>query len=134
MLILQLAIGEILHNRASVQSAATKYHIPRETLRRHYQRYLKAIGINKSSCENSDSAQPTSPPVSNSNSVNEEANSQESEKGVSLGFSSLMDIGQAFGIWNGGNFKPTTGEEEMMKNDDNQPKSEHEEPQSPGDD
>ena len=30
---LQLAIGEILHNRASVQSAATKYHIPRETLR-----------------------------------------------------------------------------------------------------
>ena len=30
---LQLAIGEIMHNRASVQSAATKYHIPRETLR-----------------------------------------------------------------------------------------------------
>merc|ERR1719445_335381 len=44
---LQLAIGEILNNRASVQSAATKYHIPRETLRRHYQRYLKAMGINK---------------------------------------------------------------------------------------
>merc|ERR1719436_1881338 len=44
---LQLAIGEILHNRASVQSAATKYHIPRETLRRHYQRYLKAMGIAK---------------------------------------------------------------------------------------
>ena len=35
---LQLAIAEIMHNRASVQSAATKYHIPRETLRRHYQR------------------------------------------------------------------------------------------------
>merc|ERR1719334_897208 len=44
---LQLAIGEILNNRASVQSAATKYHIPRETLRRHYQRYLKAMGIQK---------------------------------------------------------------------------------------
>merc|ERR1711881_433395 len=44
---LQLAIAEIMHNRASVQSAATKYHIPRETLRRHYQRYLKAMGIQK---------------------------------------------------------------------------------------
>ena len=37
---LQLAIGEIMHNRASVQSVATKYHIPRETLRRHYQRWV----------------------------------------------------------------------------------------------
>ena len=37
---LQLAIAEIMHNRASVQSAATKYHIPRETLRRHYQRWV----------------------------------------------------------------------------------------------
>ena len=37
---LQLAIGEIMHNRASVQSVATKYHIPRETLRRHYMRLV----------------------------------------------------------------------------------------------
>ena len=44
---LQLAIAEIMHNRASVQSAATKYHIPRETLRRHYQRYLKTMGIQR---------------------------------------------------------------------------------------
>ena len=44
---LQLAIAEIMHNRASVQSAATKYHIPRETLRRHYQRYLKTMGIER---------------------------------------------------------------------------------------
>ena len=44
---LQLAIAEIMHNRASVQSAATKFHIPRETLRRHYQRYLKTMGIER---------------------------------------------------------------------------------------
>merc|ERR1719500_2731247 len=49
---LQLAIGEIMNNRASVQSAATKYHIPRETLRRHYQRYLKAMGIQKAPATN----------------------------------------------------------------------------------
>merc|ERR1719242_2872263 len=55
---LQLAIAEIMHNRASVQSAATKYHIPRETLRRHYQRYLKTMGIQKP---------PPPPPQANNN-------------------------------------------------------------------
>ena len=55
---LQLAIAEIMHNRASVQSAATKYHIPRETLRRHYQRYLKTMGIEKP---------PPPPPQANNN-------------------------------------------------------------------
>ena len=36
---LQLALGDILNNRVSIQSAARKYNIPRETLRRHYYTY-----------------------------------------------------------------------------------------------
>ena len=36
---LQLALGDILNNKASVQTAASKYQIPRETLRRHFHAY-----------------------------------------------------------------------------------------------
>ena len=101
---LQLAIGEILHNRASVQSAATKYHIPRETLRRHYQRYLKAMGIAKQETLPSGRSQASTPtktsPIETlaaaaaaSGSGNEETPSN---------YSSLLDIGQAYGIWNPG--------------------------------
>ena len=101
---LQLAIGEILHNRASVQSAATKYHIPRETLRRHYQRYLKAMGIAKQETLPSGRSQTSTPtktsPIETlaaaaaaSGSGNEETPSN---------YSSLLDIGQAYGIWNPG--------------------------------
>ena len=43
---LQLAIGEIINNNASVYTAATKYNIPRATLHRQYQRYLKTFGMN----------------------------------------------------------------------------------------
>merc|ERR1711881_798096 len=65
---LQLAIAEIMHNRASVQSAATKFHIPRETLRRHYQRYLKTMGIQKTpEGPTSGSKTPTSRPPSSGN-------------------------------------------------------------------
>jgi len=112
---LQLAIGEILHNRASVQSAATKYHIPRETLRRHYQRYLKAMGIQK---------EETSPPVNRGAgqavpvrhtptttktvtssfetlaAVAAAANATAANGEESSNYSSLLDIGQAYGIWN----------------------------------
>ena len=121
---LQLAIGEILHNRASVQSAATKYHIPRETLRRHYQRYLKAMGIQKPpqlpGGSNNGSA-PTSSaasPISGGNAVRSSVptNNNASKNPLldgslsmpptsnaggdeSNGYSSLLDIGHAFGIW-----------------------------------
>ena len=37
---LQLALGEILNNGASMLSAARKYQIPTQTLRRHYHNYL----------------------------------------------------------------------------------------------
>ena len=147
---LQLAIAEIMHNRASVQSAATKYHIPRETLRRHYQRYLKAMGIQKkvepakgggggggAGGSLSGSTTPTSntPSSTISNNNNTKAGSgmttpnlpfplppppglhgfpgalaaaaaaaaaaaNNSEDGGSNGFSSLMEIGAAYGIWN----------------------------------
>jgi hypothetical protein len=102
---LQLAIGEILHNRASVQSAATKYQIPRETLRRHYQRYLKAMGLNKLQAAASAATGGSAPsaaairssvPTNNNAKVSLDAGADES----SNGFSSLMDIGQAYGIWN----------------------------------
>jgi hypothetical protein len=100
---LQLAIGEILHNRASVQSAATKYHIPRETLRRHYQRYLKAMGINKPidpseerATGSVDSLQSQSL-ATNNNRKNLDGSAPDDSANA---FSSLMDIGQAFGIWN----------------------------------
>merc|ERR1719211_1022204 len=135
---LQLAIAEIMHNRASVQSAATKYHIPRETLRRHYQRYLKAMGIQKKvepqrgGQSGSTTPTPTSTTPSNSNNNNTKvspatptlpfplqpppgltgfaaavaaqaaaaaAAGGNNEDG-SNGFSSLMEIGAAYGIWN----------------------------------
>ena len=115
---LQLAIGEILHNRASVQSAATKYHIPRETLRRHYQRYLKAMGIQKAPgtvgggpaggerppCSSASSAA-TAAAVRASATTNNNAKLPQpmdtsSADESSNGFSSLMDIGQAYGIFN----------------------------------
>ena len=142
---LQLAIGEILNNRASVQSAATKYHIPRETLRRHYQRYLKAMGIKKAPATNgaapgggsggggggpSAASSPGNPVNRSAVATNNNATSkpppgvleaaaaaanamaaaaaaQQSAAaagGVGApgenGFSSLMEIGQAYGIWN----------------------------------
>ena len=118
---LQLAIAEIMHNRASVQSAATKYHIPRETLRRHYQRYIKTMGIEKPpSTNNRDSpgGGPPPRPGSNNNAKLSSAISSSLMAGspimtttssspsakdaadTSNGFSSLMELGQAFGIWN----------------------------------
>ncbi len=124
---LQLAIGEILHNRASVQSAATKYHIPRETLRRHYQRYLKTLGIARpppppgggGSSQGQSGGGSGSAPTSGTNTPAGSAvrtavatNNNATKSAVSSGdgassadessngFSSLMDIGQAYGIWN----------------------------------
>ena len=123
---LQLAIGEILHNRASVQSAATKYHIPRETLRRHYQRYLKAMGINKPldpaderTTNSVDSIHSQTVATNNNGKGPEGLPGQPDEP--SNGFSSLMDIGQAYGIWNpdvdGANFK-VKGERNAANIDD----------------
>merc|ERR1740129_579224 len=69
-------LGHLLLNHPVVAlrrdaCAATKYHIPRETLRRHYQRYLKAMGINKTpDPPKSGSTTPTSRPPSNSTSSN----------------------------------------------------------------
>eukprot|EP00095_Tigriopus_kingsejongensis_P006492 snap_masked-scaffold676_size113663-processed-gene-0.3 protein:Tk06492 transcript:snap_masked-scaffold676_size113663-processed-gene-0.3-mRNA-1 annotation:"GD25965" len=112
---LQLAIGEILHNRASVQSAATKYHIPRETLRRHYQRYLKAMGIQKppptvgSGSSTVRSSVPTNNNAKTPSSVHLPLDAQGMPPTINVptsagddsnGFSSLMDIGAAYGIWN----------------------------------
>ncbi|XP_059089810.1 broad-complex core protein isoforms 1/2/3/4/5-like [Tigriopus californicus] len=110
---LQLAIGEILHNRASVQSAATKYHIPRETLRRHYQRYLKAMGIQKppqvvggggtvrsSVPINNNAKTPALAHHSTMETQGTPTNTTASSGDESNGFSSLMDIGAAYGIWN----------------------------------
>lgn len=119
---LQLAIGEILHNRASVQSAATKYHIPRETLRRHYQRYLKTLGIARpppapnggggGSSQGQTGSTPTttsssaairSAVATNNNATKLMPSSGDGASSAdesSNGFSSLMDIGQAYGIWN----------------------------------
>lgn len=105
---LQLAIGEILHNQASVQSAATKYHIPRETLRRHYQRYLKAMGL-QNPAQNSKggggSAASSGGAVrakvaTNNNATKMPMDASNSADEASNGFSSLLDIGQAYGIWN----------------------------------
>ena len=95
---LQLAIGEILNNRASVQSAATKYHIPRETLRRHYQRYLKAMGINKTP-EPSRQQTPT-PTKSGMETLAAAAAATANNEEAASRYSSLLDIGQAYGIWN----------------------------------
>ena len=96
---LQLAIGEILNNRASVQSAATKYHIPRETLRRHYQRYLKAMGINKQPPEQP-SRQTSTPTKSSIETLAAAAAATASSDEAASRYSSLLDIGQAYGIWN----------------------------------
>jgi len=71
------------------------------------------MGINKTgppSCENS-MADPihSNPSATNNNSKNSDGNNQATENEPSIGFSSLMDIGQAYGIWNpdvdGANFK-----------------------------
>jgi hypothetical protein len=172
---LQLAIAEIMHNRASVQSAATKYHIPRETLRRHYQRYLKAMGIEKKVPDGPGSGSNT--PISSSASSNPVRSNNNNSKdstglprmlplphpGVNVsglaaaaaavaaaaaaanedgsnGFSSLMDIGAAYGIWNpdvDGVFKH---KKEMSKEDKedreklviDEDEEEEEEPLSPG--
>ena len=125
---LQLAIGEILNNRASVQSAATKYHIPRETLRRHYQRYLKAMGINKApepqrggSNNTSNNDRQTSTPTKSSidtlaaaavaaAAANAAGANQDD---AAARYSSLLDIGQAYGIWN-----PTEDNSNDNDNDD----------------
>ena len=96
---LQLAIGEILNNRASVQSAATKYHIPRETLRRHYQRYLKAMGINKQP-EQQPPRQTSTPTKSSIDTLAAAAAATASNDEAASRYSSLLDIGQAYGIWN----------------------------------
>jgi len=100
---LQLAIGEIMNNRASVQSAATKYHIPRETLRRHYQRYLKAMGINKTPEPNRSAT--STPTKSSMETLAAAASAVTSAQAADSGdaasrYSSLLDIGQAYGIWN----------------------------------
>ena len=95
---LQLAIGEILNNRASVQSAATKYHIPRETLRRHYQRYLKAMGINKQTDQ--PQRQTSTPTKSSIDTLAAAAAVTASNDEAASRYSSLLDIGQAYGIWN----------------------------------
>lgn len=120
---LQLAIGEILHNRASVQSAATKYHIPRETLRRHYQRYLKAMGINKEGGGGgggapSPSRTPSTTPTKSS--IETLAAAAAAAAAASGGgdeaagnYSSLLDIGQAYGIWGAGDVKMAAGEADV---------------------
>jgi len=97
---LQLAIGEILHNKASVQSAATKYHIPRETLRRHYQRYLKAMGIQKVETLPSGRSSATPTKTSSIETLAAAAAATAENDGVASAYSSLLDIGQAYGIWN----------------------------------
>lgn len=111
---LQLAIGEILHNRASVQSAATKYHIPRETLRRHYQRYLKAMGINNKeispaagggrhgAAAHGGSAPPTTTTTKSSIETLAAAAALAGGGDEGSNYSSLLDIGQAYGLWNPG--------------------------------
>lgn len=126
---LQLAIGEILNNRASVQSAATKYHIPRETLRRHYQRYLKAMGINKApeparggAGNGAGAERQTSTPTKSSidtlaaaavaAAAANAAGAAGGEDAASR-YSSLLDIGQAYGIWN-----PTEDNSNDNDNDD----------------
>merc|ERR1711963_198088 len=96
---LQLVIGEILNNRASVQSAATKYHIPRETLRRHYQRYLKAMGINKQP-KQQPPRQTSTPTKSSIDTLAAAAAATASNDEAASRYSSLLDIGQAYGIWN----------------------------------
>lgn len=96
---LQLAIGEILHNHASFRSAATKYHIPRETLRRHYQRYLKAMGIQKQETIPTGRQSATPIKVSSIETLAAAAAATASNE-ESSNYSSLLDFGQAYGIWN----------------------------------
>jgi len=117
---LQLAIGEILHNRASVQSAATKYHIPRETLRRHYQRYLKAMGIANPNPANtgqrSQASTPTKP--SSIETLAAAAAASASNEDTPSNYSSLLDIGQAYGIWNPGEDNSEDGRDLKIVEDD----------------
>ena len=76
---------------------------PRETLRRHYQRYLKAMGINKTPEPNRSA---TSTPTKSSmetlaaaaSAVTSAAASDSAD--AASRYSSLLDIGQAYGIWN----------------------------------
>jgi hypothetical protein len=89
---LQLAIQEIMGKRASVQSAATKFQIPRETLRRHYQRYLKATAVQKDTDVSADDT-----------AADDKV------------FSSLLDIGRAYGIWNGEETKMEEEEEKPVE-------------------
>jgi len=140
---LQLAIAEIMHNRASVQSAATKYHIPRETLRRHYQRYLKTMGIQRAPGTNgpvkgTSGTTTTAVAAATNNNASKGLSGAEQQAVTSMAqgsnpliptsimqslaggiggtptlsipgdargtneancFSSLMEIGQAYGIW-----------------------------------
>jgi hypothetical protein len=118
---LQLAIGEILHNRASVQSAATKYHIPRETLRRHYQRYLKAMGIAKVETLPSGRSQTSTPtkPSSIETLAAAAAASASNEESAS-NYSSLLDIGQAYGIWNPGEDNSNDAKDLKIVEDDDE--------------
>lgn len=124
---LQLAIGEILHNRASVQSAATKYHIPRETLRRHYQRYLKAMGIPKS--DSLPTGRQTNTPTKTSPIETLAAAAASASNEEASNYSSLLDIGQAYGIWNPGednsndarDLKIVEDDEEDDEEDDSSP-------------
>merc|ERR550519_438677 len=130
---LQLAIGEILHNRASVQSAATKYHIPRETLRRHYQRYLKAMGIAKQETLPSGRSQ-TSTPTKTSpiETLAAAAAASGSNEETPSNYSSLLDIGQAYGIWNPGEDNSNDARDlKIVEDDDEEELEDNATPESP---
>ena len=123
---LQLAIGEILHNRASVQSAATKYHIPRETLRRHYQRYLKAMGIAKQETLPSGRSQASTPTKTSSiETLAAAAAASASNEDAASNYSSLLDIGQAYGIWNPGEDNSNDQQDLKIVEDEEEELEEH---------
>ena len=130
---LQLAIGEILHNRASVQSAATKYHIPRETLRRHYQRYLKAMGIAKQETLPSGRSQASTPTkTSPIETLAAAAAASGSNEETPSNYSSLLDIGQAYGIWNPGEDNSNDARDlKIVEDDDEEELEENATPESP---
>ena len=44
---LGLAISEVLTKTCNIKSAALKYKLPKETLRKHYKKYLKSLEIKK---------------------------------------------------------------------------------------
>ena len=130
---LQLAIGEILHNRASVQSAATKYHIPRETLRRHYQRYLKAMGIAKQETLPSGRSQASTPTkTSPIETLAAAAAASGSNEETPSNYSSLLDIGQAYGIWNPGEDNSNDARDlKIVEDDEEEELDENATPESP---